>query len=306
MERLDRAAGAAAQDARQRRAEWLLILTTVFWSISYYFSRVCLAELDVLTLNALRFLLAFAILAPIYRAHLRGVSRQTLRWGAIVGAVLTVVYIGATYGVKYTSLSNAGFISCLAVIITPLIELAVFHKTPEKKLAVSLLLCTLGLALLTLGDGTRFAVGDVLCLLCSVSYGADIVITDRAVARREVDPIGMSVVEIGVTGAIFLVLSLLFEQPRLPQTGAVWGAALFLGLFCSGFAFVVQTTQQKHTAPARVALIFTLEPLFSAVFAYFLAGERLHPRAYLGAALMLFSLIFMQIDPRRARRHDDV
>ena len=291
---------------KQRRAELLLVLATAFWSISYYFSRVCLEELDALNLNAFRFLLAFAILGTVYRKHLRALNRETLKWGAVVGVVLVFVYVGATYGVKYTSLSNAGFISCLAVIITPLIELLVYRKKPEKKLAVSLLLCTLGLALLTLGDGLSFAIGDVICLLCSVSYAVDIVITDRAVARPEVDPIGMSVVEIGVTGVLFLLLSFIFEQPRLPRSPVVWGAAIFLGLFCSGLAFVIQTTQQKYTAPARVALIFTLEPLFSAIIAYFLAGERLHPRAYLGAAMMLLSLLLMQIDFSGGKTHDDI
>lgn len=291
---------------KQRRAELLLVLATLFWSVSYYFSVVCLAELDVLTLNAFRFLSAFAILGAIYCRRLRGLTRETLRWGAVVGVVLVCVYIGATYGVKYTSLSNAGFISCLAVIITPLLELLIYRKKPERKVAVALLLCTMGLALLTLGGDFRFAVGDAICLICSASYAVDILITDRAVARPEVDPVGMSVVEIGVAGGVFLLLAFLLEQPRLPQTAAVWGAALFLGLFCSGVAFVIQTTQQKHSSPARVALIFTLEPLFSAIVAFFLAGERLHPRAYLGAAMMLFSLVLVQIDFEKETRDDDI
>lgn len=290
----------------RRRAELLLVLATGFWSISYYFTRVCLAELDVLTLNAFRFLSAFLILGLLYRRNLRAASADTLWYGAIVGLVLVLVYIGATYGVKYTSLSNAGFISCLAVIITPLIELVVYKKRPDGKLTAALLLCTLGLALLTLGDGLHFAIGDLICLLCSVSYAVDIVITDRAVARPAVDPVGMSVVEIGVTGAVFLLLSFLFEMPRLPRSPAVWGAALFLGLFCSGIAFVIQTTQQRHTSPARVALIFTLEPVFSAVVAYFLAGERLHPRAYLGAAIMFLSLVLTQVEFGGGKRNDDV
>ena len=291
---------------KQRRAELLLVLATLFWSVSYYFSVVCLAELDVLTLNAFRFLSAFAILGAIYCRRLRGLTRETLLWGAVVGVVLVCVYIGATYGVKYTSLSNAGFNSGLAVIITPLLELLIYRKKPERKVAVALLLCTMGLALLTLGGDFRFAVGDAICLICSASYAVDILITDRAVARPEVDPVGMSVVEIGVAGGVFLLLAFLLEQPRLPQTAAVWGAALFLGLFCSGVAFVIQTTQQKHSSPARVALIFTLEPLFSAIVAFFLAGERLHPRAYLGAAMMLFSLVLVQIDFEKEARDDDI
>ena len=290
---------------KQSRAESLLVLATVFWSISYYFTRVCLAELDALNLNAFRFLTAFVILGFVYRRHLRGMSRETLRAGAVIGVALVFTYIGATYGVKYTSLSNAGFISCLAVIFTPVLEVLFCHKLPEKKLGAALVLCTIGLALMTLSDDLHFAKGDLLCLLCSVSYATDILITEKAVSDPKTDPIGVSVVEIGVTGAVMLVLSLLFEQPRLPHSGAVWGAALFLGLFCSGLAFVIQTTQQQYTSASRVALIFTLEPVFSAVFAYLLAGERLLPRNYFGAFLMLVSLLVMQIDIG-GKRHDDV
>lgn len=292
--------------AKQRRAELLLALATGFWSISYYFSRVCLEEMDVLCLNAFRFLSAFAFLGLIYRKHLRLLTRETAKWGAVIGLVLVVTYVGATYGVKYTSLSNAGFISCLAVIFTPLLELLVFRKLPEKKLTFALLLCVAGLALLTLGEELRFASGDALCLLCSVSYAADILITERAVAKPEVDPIGMCVVQIGVTGAVFLLFSCLFERPGFPRTPGGWGAALFLGLFCSGVAFVIQNTQQRYTAASRVALIFTLEPVFSAIVAYFLAGERLLPRNYLGAVLMLLSLLIAQIDFKKGESHDNV
>ena len=290
---------------KQRRAESLLVLTTAFWGVSYYLTRICLAEMGPLTLNAFRFLSAFAVLSLIYRKNLRALRWESAKWGVLVGLVLVIVYVAATYGVMYTSLSNAGFISCLAVLITPLIELAVFRKKPGGRLTLSLVLCTAGLALLTLGDGLRFASGDLICLLCSVAYASDIVITDRAVSRPQVDPVGMSVTEIGVTGGVFLALSLLFEQPRLPQTPAVWGAALTLGLFCSGMAFVIQTTQQRYTSPARVALIFTLEPVFSAAVAYFLADERLRPRGYFGAALMIFSLLLTQLPRREARRKDD-
>jgi drug/metabolite transporter (DMT)-like permease len=302
----NRITGEAATMTKQRKAELLLALATGFWSISYYFSRVCLEELEVLCLNAFRFLSAFAVLSIVYSGHYRGMTRKTVGWGALVGLVLVVTYVGATYGVKYTSLSNAGFISCLAVIVTPVIELVVYRKKPEKKLVASLLLCTLGLALLTLNETLRFASGDALCFLCSVAYAADIVLTERAVADPAVDPVGMSVVEIGVTGMVFLLLSCVFEQPCLPRTPAVWGAALFLGVFCSGVAFVIQTTQQKHTAAARVALIFTLEPVFSAVVAYFLAHERLLLRNYLGAALVVASLMLAQIDWKGSGKTDHV
>ncbi len=91
-------------------------------------------------------------------------------------------------------------------------------------------------------------------------------------------------------------MSLLIERPHLPTTAATWAAALFLGLLCSGVAFVVQTVQQQYTTASHVGLIFTLEPVFSAIVAYFFAHEVLQLRGYIGAALMMVSLLVMELD----------
>lgn len=79
-------------------------------------------------------------------------------------------------------------------------------------------------------------------------------------------------------------------------------SALFLALFCTGFAFVVQTVQQQYTTASHVGLIFTLEPLFSAVVAYFLADEVLTARGYVGAALMMSSLVLMELLPSKKEK----
>ena len=76
---------------------------------------------------------------------------------------------------------------------------------------------------------------------------------------------------------------------------------VILALFCTGFAFMVQTVQQQYTSASHVGLIFTLEPLFSAVVAYFLADEVLSARGYVGAALMMSSLILMEVLPSKKK-----
>ena len=93
-----------------------------------------------------------------------------------------------------------------------------------------------------------------------------------------------------------LLVSALVEQPRLPQSPGIWGAAIFLGLFCSGVAFVIQSVAQQYTTASHVGVIFTLEPVFSGIVAYFFADEKLLPRGYVGAALMLLSLLVMETD----------
>ena len=294
---------------RQKKAELLLIMITCFWGVSYYLIDVCLTELDPLNLNAFRFLSAFAILGTIFRKNLMQLNRITIRYSIYVGLALVMVYIGATYGVRYTSLSNAGFICALSTVTTPIIDWIVNRKVPAKKLLTALLLCTVGMAMMTLNEVFRPALGDVICLLCAVAYGVDLVITERAVSKPEVDPIGLGVFQLSVTGIVMLVLSFIFETPHLPHSPSVWGGALFLGIFCTGISFVVQTVQQQYTSASRTGLIFALEPVFSAVVAYFFAGERMSVRGYFGAALMLLSLLLMEIDLGkllRSRKNDDV
>ncbi|MBQ3185784.1 MAG: DMT family transporter, partial [Firmicutes bacterium] len=81
-----------------------------------------------------------------------------------------------------------------------------------------------------------------------------------------------------------------------PSSGIVWGSALFLAVFCTGVAFIVQTIAQQYTSATHVGVIFTLEPVFAGIVAFALAGEILLPRAYFGAFLLLASLIIMEID----------
>ena len=107
----------------------------------------------------------------------------------------------------------------------------------------------------------------------AVAYAGDLVLTDRAVHDPQVNALQLGILQLGVVGFVMLGLAFLLEKPCLPQTTAVWGAALFLGVFCSGVGFVIQTVQQQYTSASHVGLIFTLEPVFSAIVAYFFAHE---------------------------------
>ena len=282
--------------SKQRKADLMLVLVTLFWGVSYYLVDLCLEELQPMNLNAFRFLLAFLVLAPLFWKKVRHVNRATLKYSAIIGALLVGVYAGATYGVANTSISNAGFICALPVVFTPLLDFLFNRRRPEKKLALALVLCTVGLALLTLNEAFRPARGDLICLLCAVCYAADMLVTEKAVKTPEVDALTLGVCQLGVAGVLMLLVSAIAEQPRLPQSPKIWGAAIFLGLFCSGIAFVIQAVAQQYTSASHVGVIFTLEPVFSGIVAYFFANEKLLPRGYVGAALMLLSLLVMEVD----------
>lgn len=281
---------------REQKADMMLLLATALWGISTCLIAVCLEELQPLTLNAFRFVTGFAVLGVIFFKSLRHVSRATLKYSVLVGLSLVVVYASATYGVMYTSVSNASFIGALTVLFTPLFEFVLFRKKPGKKFSFALALCLIGIALLTLNETLKPALGDIICLLVPTFYAVDLMLTEKAVADPEVDPLALGICDLAVVGAVMLVLSFIVETPALPHSPKVWAAALFLGIFCSGVCLVLQSVYQKDTTASRAGLIFTLEPVFSAVFAFFLLGERLGLKGYIGAALMLASLFVMELD----------
>ena len=278
----------------QRKADLLLVLVTGFWGCSYYLSDLALAEMPPFALCAFRFLLAFVLLGVVLFPQLRHVSRKTLLWAIPAGLSLTLTYIGATVGLLYTSISNAGFICSLPVVTTPILSFLVYRKKPERRMLLCLLLCAVGLALLTLGNDFRPAPGDLICLLCALGYGINLLVVEHAVRLPEVDALHLGVFQQLVTGLAMLLLSVLFETPCLHQSATGWASALFLSIFCTGIAFAITAVQQKHTSAVHVGLIFTLEPLFSAIVAFFFAGERLTVRGYIGAALMMLSLVAME------------
>ena len=286
--------------SKQVKADGILLLVTLCWGVSYLLMDISLTDLDPFTLNAFRFMGAFVIAALASGKRLRTVSRETLKYSLLVGAALVVVYIGATFGVKYTSLSNSGFLCAMTVVFTPIFSWAFFRKKPDRKLVLVVFTCFLGIALLTLGDdfsiNTAHLKGDLLCLTCAVAYAVDLVMTEKAVGCENVDAYQLGVFQLGVTGLLNVILAFVFEEPHLPQTAQIWGAVLFLAIFCTGVAFVLQPVAQQYTTASHVGVIFTLEPVFSAIVAYFFAGEVLSAKAYLGAALMLASIFVMEID----------
>jgi len=167
---------------------------------------------------------------------------------------------------------------------------------PSKKLLACLILCVFGLALLTLSDTLKPRSGDIISLGVPLCYAIDLIITEKAVKTEGVDALNMGVFELAFVAIVTLILSFIIEKPRLPQSTSVWVAALFLGLFCTGIAFVVQAIQQKYTTASHVGLIFTLEPVFASVIAFVFANEILRPRSYVGMVLMVISLILMEVD----------
>ena len=284
------------EQTRQLKADLMLVLVTLCWGVSYFMTDICLTDMDPFIINAYRFIGAFIVAGLIAFKKIRNVNRITLKYAFYISISLVFVYFGATYGLKFTTQSNAGFFCATSTVFTPIMAY-IFKKTvPDRKLAIVVVLCTLGIALMSLDSNMKISIGDLLCLSCGISYAVDLLITETAVSHPDVDAFQIGVYQLGFTGLWMLILALIFEEPTLPQSAGCWMSLVFLALFCTGIAFIVQAIAQQYTTATHVGIIFALEPVFAGIVAFLFAGERLLPRAYFGALLMLVSIIMMEVD----------
>jgi drug/metabolite transporter (DMT)-like permease len=275
------------------KADLLLILVTLFWGSSYLFMKMGLESLGEFNLIALRFGFAFLLASAIFFRRLRNSNLQTFKYASLLGFILFVVFIAITFGLKTTSTSNAGFLVSLTVIFVPLISIFVFKRKIESKLIISILLAMTGIALLTIQLPFKITLGDLLCIATALFYAIHIIVV--SFAAQEVDTLNLGILQLGFAALYGLIFSFIFETPSLPDTANAWIAILVLSIFCSALGFIIQIVAQKYTSATRTGLIFSLEPVFAALFGYLFAHEILSINGYIGAFLVLFSVILSSV-----------
>lgn len=245
--------------------------------------------------NAVRFLLAAAVLGAVSVPALRRLSATAWRHGAILGVALFAGYAFQTIGLQYTKASNAGFVTGMFVVFTPLLSALLLRRPPQRAAVVGVVLAAVGLALLSLGPGFRPRSGDVLILFCAVAFAAHIVGLGAWSSRYEA--LALTVVQMLVSGVLHGLFALSFEVGRAPASWdrSVVIALLVTAVLASAAAFWIQTAAQRVIEPTRTAVILTMEPVFAGLFGFLLLGERLTPRGWLGCALILAGMLTAEL-----------
>ncbi|MGI8511329.1 MAG: DMT family transporter [Solirubrobacteraceae bacterium] len=282
--------------SRARTAELALVAIAAVWGLTFVMVQDAVERLPVTAFLAYRFIPAALLVGLVFRRELRRLDRAGWRAGAGMGLLLTAGYLLQTYGLKETSASNAGFITGLFVVLTPLLGAVLLGQRAGRTAWLAAAAATLGLFLIS-GAGADLALaGDGLFLLCAIAFAGHILATDRGVAGH---PVGALVaVQLGVCGVACLLAAVAAGEIEAPRGGEVWSALAVTALVASALGFVVQTYAQRHAAPARTALILASEPAFAGLFGYLLAGDRLDALGWLGAAIILAAIVAVDAVPR--------
>lgn len=278
----------------RRNAELLLAALIFARSTSYLFSKITMNHLDPFNLLAIRFLLAFAVLAVIFRKNLRKTKTHTLVRGMTLGALFFACMTCELFGLKETDTSACAFLENTAIVLVPLFEAALHRRLPGKRIMGSALITLIGVACLTLkGSGFALHRGEMLCLLSAFFYALVIIQTDR-MSRKE-DALTLGILQIGFMGLFALIFTLIFETPMLPQTPAVWGTVAMLVIVCTCFGFTFQPMAQKYTTSERSSIICAVNPLSAGLLGAVFLNESLGTYGLIGAVLVMAGLLIATV-----------
>jgi drug/metabolite transporter (DMT)-like permease len=280
----------------RRLAELALLAIAAVWGATFVMVQDAIESLEPMAFLAYRFLPAGAIVAIVFRRALRRLSRDGWLAALGMGAVLTAGYVFQTYGLEHTTASNAGFITGLFVVLTPLFGALLFDLEVGRRAWFAAALSALGLLLLSGAGGDWHLRGDGLEFLCACAFACHILLTARAVRRHDAG--ALVAVQLTVCGLFCLVAAAFAGQLEPPRGATVWSALIVTSLVASALGFLVQTYAQQEIPPARTALILAAEPAFAGLFGYVLQDERLSLLAWSGAALIMVAIVAVDVVPR--------
>lgn len=274
-----------------------LLLAAAIWGFTFPLVKEALEDIGTFQFLAMRFGMASVVYVLLWPR----VAARSVRIGAaglVAGALLAAGHVFQTAGLELTRSTNAGFITGLYVVFTPILATIFLRRHLSRLVGFGVVLTTAGLALMSVqteGGRITMNVGDLLVLACAVAYAGQIV----AVARwaPDMDARDLTLQQFAVT---FVACSLFVpaEGATTTVTADVWIALLATAIGSSVYGIGVQVWAQKRISPTRAAVIFSMEAPFAGLAGYLLASERLPSRAWLGAALILVGMLVVELRPQ--------
>jgi drug/metabolite transporter (DMT)-like permease len=280
--------------SKKRLAYFGLLYAAAIWGSTFFIVKDALEYVNPVILVGYRFLIASGLVAIIClltgRQLFKGLGK-----GLVLGVFIWMLYIPQTIGLGITTASNSGFITGLFVAFVPIFSFLLFKKTPSLIAVIATIISLSGLWILT-GGMTDINRGDVLTLIAAMTYAIHILFVDRFL-EQGYDPYVLSFQQFLFVGVASIMVGGILGLPFSYGPVNMGWVILFLAVFPTFSAFMIQVIAQKFTAPVRVSLIFAFEPVFAAIFAWTLGGEKVLFHRAMGGLLIFVAMLVSGLPP---------
>lgn len=280
----------------------LMLLVAMIWGSALVAQRMGMDSTGPLLFSGLRFAMGALVILPflLYRRHagivqLPFFAPRLLAGGMLLGVLVTAGINLQQTGLLLTSVSHAGFITGMYVLMVPLLGLLIGHH-PAAGTWLGALLALAGLYLLSVEDGLRIASGDWLQLAGAFCWALHVLLMGHLAKKH--DPLRLALIQFVTCAVISLLAALLLEPVSWSGILGAGPALLYAGVLSVGVGFSLQAIALQHARPAHAAIILSMEGVFAAVAAALWLGESLPLRGYAGAALMVAGMLLAQLWPQ--------
>ena len=282
-----------------RLALWSLVSVAAMWGVAFVVMKPAIEQQPFFDFLAIRFTIAAGIMLVIKPKVVLALRGKMLVVGAVLGGVLGLAYIAQTIALEMTTAAITGFLTGTYVVLTPVLGWIIFRRKVGFKVAIGAVLALIGLGLISI-TGVSIEVGQIWGIICAVLYALHIVGLGRF--SSGLDSYALTFVQL-VAVAVVCWIGALPDGYQGPPTWDVWRAVLFTAIFATVIGFFVQTWAQARMEPARVAIILTLEVVFTAVVSVGVGQEVLALKTILGGVFMIAAMVIVEWPTRGKKEH---
>ena len=283
------------------RADLLLLTVAIAWGITFLMVQEAIDSTPVYSFLFFRFTLASILMFFIAYKYLNEISRKTILYGVVLGTFLFLAFATQTFGLTYSKSSVVAFITGLNVVCVPFLAYFIFKDKVRKNVFIASLVAVVGLYLLTMSGALSLGKGELLSLVCAFLFALHIIFTGKY--SKEVNVYLLVLFQLITVSILSLVFSLIFDTHTftIDYNYAFYKAVIITAVFSTVYAFLIQTYMQQFTTPTKTAIIFSMEPVSAAVFAYFTVNEILSPAQITGAVLIICATLIAEINLKKNR-----
>lgn len=298
-------------------ANLLLLLAGAIWGFGFLAQKNAMEDIGPMLFVGFRFGLAAVAVLPLAIREIRKApagQKPSGKWGIRFAGLGVVFFAGMALqqiGLQTTTITNAGFLTTLYVVLVPLLSLLFFREHPPKLIWVFACLSVLGVYLLSSGDLSSLTTGDLFVLAGAFVWAFHVILIGRMSAASNL-PYTMAAVQFFVCGLLgfagqFLWSAVQSDQlfPSLEQITRAAPEILYAGLFSGALAFTLQAVAQRYTLPSVAAILMASESLFAAVLGATVLNERLNGLGYTGCAIIFGTIVATEILCIRAEKLRD-
>ena len=271
------------------RVYFFLTLTTFFWGGSFLFTKIGVATIPPQIFVFSRFSLAALIMLIVFARRLPRLNAGIIYRGAIVGVALGLTNITFVFGIQGTSISRAGILNNLFVLFIPVITKIIWRDRIGRVNMIGIALAASGIALLAGSGGGGFNRGDLLSTFCAFMIACHIITVSKVL--KDDDVYLVTLVQFSTVAIIAGCASLLLPLPSFSITQPAALAILYCAVFPTVFCFTLQNIYQRYVTPTRAGLIYTLDPVWSLIAGFFVLGERLNGREWIGCGIIFLAAL---------------